>query len=74
MELQADIMDGWFIAYQFDHSVADPAIRAAEEFYRQGDYNFNSPTHHGTNEQRANAYWYGYNLYEKGYRGLLDYL
>jgi len=66
-ELQADFLAGWHIADYvriFDKEakefrILEDGIRA---FYSRGDYQFNSPQHHGTPEQRYNAFIKGFKL------------
>ncbi|KYG76763.1 neutral zinc metallopeptidase [Roseivirga echinicomitans] len=66
-ELQADFLAGWHMAeyirvFQSEAKkfrILEDGIRA---FYSRGDYQFNSPQHHGTPEQRYNAFIEGFKL------------
>ncbi len=66
MELQADMMAGWYISQRIDHSVDDPINHGANQLYQLGDFNFNDPNHHGTPQERIDAFWYGYRLFDGG--------
>ena len=64
-ELQADFLAGWYFSYlaQNDPNFAlnaglQDGMRA---FYERGDYMFNHPGHHGTPDQRVQAFLAGYN-------------
>ncbi len=59
-ELLADFQAGCFLYFRSFFTYTD--IRAAlQSFYLKGDYEFNNPDHHGTNEERLNAVLAGYN-------------
>jgi hypothetical protein len=60
MELHADFLAGWYLAARSQWSPTDigPALRS---FFEKGDYEFNSPQHHGTPEQRLHALMEGVN-------------
>src|ERR1700722_847128 len=46
-ELHADYMAGWYLAREMAHLVTDPQS-SLKAFFEIGDYEFNSPDHHGT--------------------------
>jgi hypothetical protein len=59
-ELFADFQAGCFLYFRGYLTYTD--IRAAlQSFYLKGDYEFNNPDHHGTNEERLSAVLAGYN-------------
>lgn len=61
-ELFADYLAG---AYMFFRSIEFKTTftnEAAYSFFSKGDYNFNSPLHHGTPDERYNCLVAGYNL------------
>ena len=54
-ELEADYIAGWYIG---NTDVQVPALaisQALQSFYQKGGYDFNSPNHHGTPEERVEA-------------------
>lgn len=60
-ELFADYLAGCYLhlrSFQYGYT---NIVEAAKTFYRIGDYQFNSPGHHGTPEQRYNTLMAGYN-------------
>jgi hypothetical protein len=61
-ELQADYLAGWYLANRIKGGqLSRSGLRSAiKSFYEKGDYDFNSPLHHGTPEQRAAAVQAGY--------------
>ncbi|MBN8785661.1 MAG: hypothetical protein J0I84_01070 [Terrimonas sp.] len=67
MELQADFLAGYYLSVRSDimRGKGLPVFTFAPEafrtFFSKGDYNFNSPQHHGTREQRLAAIVAGYN-------------
>lgn len=58
-ELQADFMAGWYLGARsrFMYTDVRPAFEA---FFAIGDYDFNSPGHHGTPAERLGAIQAGY--------------
>jgi len=54
MELHADFMAGWYLRLRGQYSWTNlmPALRI---FFDLGDYQFNSPQHHGTPAERLSA-------------------
>jgi hypothetical protein len=65
MELQADILAGWYMANRSNFIMTD-ATEALYSFFNKGDYNFNDPTHHGTPEERLRAVQIGIELRLRG--------
>jgi hypothetical protein len=56
-ELQADYLAGWYLGNRWIYT----DVRAAfEAFFQMGDYQFNSPNHHGTPKQRLAAIQAGF--------------
>jgi hypothetical protein len=62
LELQADYLAGWYMGNREGSSqYGINAFRQdSQSFFEKGDYNFNSPTHHGTPEERNAAILEGY--------------
>jgi hypothetical protein len=60
-ELHADYIAGYFIAHRARFRKQSTA-QAAKNFFAKGDYMFNDAQHHGTPEERWNAFWAGYQL------------
>jgi hypothetical protein len=60
-ELHADFMAGYFIGHR-ERLAPQNVSQAAQGIFDKGDYEFNSPTHHGTREERASAFLAGYLL------------
>lgn len=61
-ELQADFLAGWYFSTlaSRDPNYGPNAVRdGMRTFYAMGDYNFTSPQHHGTPEQRLAAFMAG---------------
>jgi hypothetical protein len=58
-ELHADFLAGWYIAHRARFLVTSPN-QAMANFYYKGDYEFNSPWHHGTPEERLFAFQAGF--------------
>jgi hypothetical protein len=57
-ELQADFLAGWYVQEAgLDEMQVRPAM---ESFFEMGDFNFNSPDHHGTPQERLDAFNAGY--------------
>ena len=63
-ELQADFLAGWYLSVL---AQTDPNFRLSSgledgirAFYSRGDYDFNSPHHHGTHDERAAAFLAGF--------------
>jgi hypothetical protein len=54
MELHADYLAGWYMSKLVSISMVD-ARQAMRALYSVGDYDFNSPQHHGTPEQRLES-------------------
>lgn len=58
MELEADAFSGYYMALAKQYAWSN--IQSYyQSIYAAGDYNFNSPTHHGTPEQRLKAAYLG---------------
>ncbi|MBK7599427.1 MAG: hypothetical protein IPJ07_13255 [Acidobacteria bacterium] len=56
IELHADYIAGWYMKHR-DTAWSEISIRQSMDgFYRIGDYDFNSPLHHGTPDERLNAF------------------
>lgn len=53
-ELHADFMAGWYLARELASLFVD-AQSSLHAFFEIGDYEFNSPQHHGTPNERVNA-------------------
>jgi hypothetical protein len=64
-ELHADYMAGWYIGHRLRFVKTD-VYQAAANFFYKGDTNFNSPSHHGTHQERWEAFWAGLNLNLRG--------
>jgi hypothetical protein len=64
-ELHADYMAGWFVALRGRYRTQDPN-RAWASISEKGDYNFFDSGHHGTPQERAEAFAAGYWLYVRG--------
>jgi hypothetical protein len=60
-ELHADYLAGWFTAHRCRCRPQD-MNEAMMSFYGRGDYRFNNPRHHGTPEERLDAFMAGVNL------------
>ena len=54
-ELEADYMAGWYIGNSGDAWQGQISSQALRAFYSLGDFAFNSPTHHGTPDERTRA-------------------
>lgn len=61
-ELHADMMAGWFIGLRGQFRPQN-VQQAGLSLYRKGDYNFFDAGHHGTPEERAEAFAVGYWLH-----------
>jgi predicted metalloprotease len=81
-ELQADYLAGWYFAQLHARDPRHFESNAAIEdgvyaFYSRGDYQFNSPHHHGTREQRRAAFLNGFRAgaqpFETAWRGSIAY-
>lgn len=58
MELEADAFSGYYMALAKQYAWSN--IQSYyQSIYASGDYNFNSPTHHGTPDQRLKAAYLG---------------
>jgi hypothetical protein len=57
MELQADYLSGWYMKHRDAQSGwSEQSLRQTlYAFYSKGDYEFNSPRHHGTPDERLQA-------------------
>jgi hypothetical protein len=64
-ELHADYLAGWYIGHRLRH-VRTNAYQAAANFFYKGDNEFNSPDHHGTHQERWEAFWQGVSLNLRG--------
>ena len=64
LELQADFIAGWYLARQ---SWKRPLRLKgfASSLYAKGDWNFYSPSHHGTPDERVRAMLEGYKIAER---------
>lgn len=51
-ELQADYLAGWYLGNRWIYTDTRAAFQS---FFEMGDYQFNSPNHHGTPKQRLSA-------------------
>lgn len=60
MELQADVLAGWYLAGKAMSLGYDFSLASAFSFFSKGDYAFNDPKHHGTPQQRMQAFSSGY--------------
>jgi hypothetical protein len=66
IELMADTISGWVLGrmnMNSRKSLGKNSIRRTlQRMYNLGDFDFNSPNHHGTPKQRVAAFTYGYSL------------
>jgi hypothetical protein len=62
LELQADYLAGWYMGRREGSSLygLDAFQQDMHSFFEKGDYDFNSPTHHGTGDERTAAIVQGY--------------
>jgi len=62
VELQADYIAGWYLGNRRNgYQLTERDLQAAlNSFYESGDYEFTSPQHHGTPDQRTAAALAGY--------------
>jgi hypothetical protein len=60
-ELHADYMAGWYLAREMASLITDPQS-SLKAFFEIGDYEFNSPDHHGTPEERLGALERGWSV------------
>jgi hypothetical protein len=60
-ELHADYLAGWFTAHR-GRTFPQDQNAALLSFYKRGDFAFFDKDHHGTPQERANAFIAGYNL------------
>ncbi len=70
LELQADYLAGWYMANRNNVIWDQQALAdSCRSLFSHGDYDFNNPNHHGTPQQRVNAFLTGYALrgYNLGY-------
>lgn len=58
-ELHADYLAGYYLGRDRTHSM-EQVLAFARSLFSHGDYNFNSPRHHGTPTQRVLAMGQGY--------------
>lgn len=74
-ELMADVISGWYIGMMVTNGGSQPlvdnqAIKDINETinrtFRSGDYQFNHKDHHGTPDQRAEAFIFGLDLVRNG--------
>jgi hypothetical protein len=61
LELHADYMAGWFAGHR-GRFAAQNDIGILQSFFNKGDYDFFSQRHHGTPQERANAFFEGFRL------------
>jgi hypothetical protein len=54
-ELHADFMAGWYTGHRIRH-VPHNLYESMASFYNNGDYDFNNPDHHGTPQERLDAF------------------
>lgn len=74
-ELHADFMAGWYQAGRVLSGMGSININfneAAEELYGLGDFDFNSPQHHGTPDERLSAYVEGSRTASRGVLRTID--
>jgi len=74
LELHADFIAGWYLGNREMVLLTD-AEQAMRSFYRNGDYEFNNPNHHGTPSERVRSYktgttTRGMNIYQAFQLGL----
>lgn len=62
MELLSDYIGGWYLGWKHVGGKRFSTQGAARSVFSKGDYNFNTPTHHGTPEERLGAAEAGYAL------------
>ncbi len=72
IELMADVISGWTLSAMHEKQkiYSGKSTRYARKnleialnrMYKLGDFAFNSPNHHGTPQQRVDAFLYGFNL------------
>jgi hypothetical protein len=60
-ELHADFLAGWFTGHRGRHTFQNDAL-ILKSFFDKGDFEFFSEDHHGTPQERANAFYHGYLL------------
>ena len=60
-ELHADYMAGWFTGHRGRFVFQNDSL-ILKSFFDKGDFEFFSEDHHGTPQERANAFYYGYLL------------
>ncbi|MBY3216685.1 hypothetical protein HFO21_20375 [Rhizobium laguerreae] len=60
LELHADVLAGYYLGRRKAQTPSLSFLSAGEVFHRIGDTNFNSPGHHGTPDERANASQIGF--------------
>lgn len=74
-ELHADYLAGWYTAHRGRWTVNNSPQQAMANFFYKGDYDFNSPGHHGTPRERQAAFMAGFNLnvFDNVSSGLLAY-
>jgi hypothetical protein len=61
-ELHSDVMAGYYIRKTNPLLNEELFLRSINSFLAKGDFAFGSPTHHGTPQERACAFLYGWNL------------
>ena len=65
-ELQADYLAGWYMGNR-ERNVPggmDAVVGSVQRFFELGDYEFSSPSHHGTPEERKQAILQGFSDYQ----------
>jgi hypothetical protein len=60
-ELHADYMAGWFTGHR-GRFIIQNEVSILNSFFNKGDFDFFDKGHHGTPQERANAFMAGYNL------------
>lgn len=65
LELHADLLAGWYVGLKNARRPNDPLVHPAgawRSVFSKGDYQFNSPSHHGTPSERGNAFVKGFQM------------
>jgi len=72
LELHADYLAGYYAGRQKLEKATYPAAVFATQKHSAGDLNINSPTHHGTPDERAAAIVRGFDVAYRERRSLSD--
>lgn len=72
MELHADCCAGWYLGWKFANGKKFDGWGFAYSLFSKGDYQFNSPSHHGTPDERVRAMVTGYEIATSRLRGVIE--